>query len=117
MANAVAAELDLATDQLALGDGHDERVDARVSERAIDHGLECRGVIDGVVGNQETARHQSGNDRVVTGAVDLLFGVEEAERDVTELIHEGEEVPLDETNDVCLLYTSPSPRDRTRSRM
>ena len=26
-------------------------------------------------------------------------------------------VSLDSTDDVCLLYTSPSPRDRTRSRM
>ena len=25
--------------------------------------------------------------------------------------------PLHDTNDNCLLYTSPSPRDRTRSRM
>ena len=27
------------------------------------------------------------------------------------------DVPLDEGSQTCLLYTSPSPRDRTRSRM
>ena len=26
-------------------------------------------------------------------------------------------IPLDEEGKICLLYTSPSPRDRTRSRM
>ena len=32
-------------------------------------------------------------------------------------ISETLDLPLDQTHPTCLLYTSPSPRDRTRSRM
>ena len=34
-----------------------------------------------------------------------------------ELSSNLDSVPLNENNTCCLLYTSPSPRDRTRSRM
>ena len=33
------------------------------------------------------------------------------------MLHGSETWPVRKENEVCLLYTSPSPRDRTRSRM
>ena len=64
-----------------------------------------------------------GNDRYVTpGDTDLILDTVcwescEACAAVVEGCTDSAATNYDETATVCLLYTSPSPRDRTRSRM
>ena len=47
----------------------------------------------------------------------LLLADEVTRRDTTSAARKAKAAGLDERMRLCLLYTSPSPRDRTRSRM
>ena len=49
---------------------------------------------------------------IIEALDDMSFAIEELEEQQEEIFEE-----LDEINEVCLLYTSPSPRDRQKSRM
>ena len=54
--------------------------------------------------------HLTGDMHAVTAAHNLCSAMLDAH------LYHGNETGID-TNNICLLYTSPSPRDRTRSRM
>ena len=93
---------------IQLHPGHLEHFDEAQFNKAIDAGIigMCRGW---------------NNDR----GVPVIFRYEVTIGDIVMVSHRGNKVLVEVISDVyennrvqdCLLYTSPSPRDRTRSRM
>ena len=46
-----------------------------------------------------------------------VTGVTYGLQQLSEVVHRGQSIYGEKSGETCLLYTSPSPRDRTRSRM
>ncbi len=48
--------------QLTLADGDYQRIDALIGECSVEQRLESRGMVYGIIGNQQAAGHQAGNN-------------------------------------------------------
>ena len=75
----------------------------------------------GYAGSQPAPAPQAGNPYAAFGHADDKPSFEEAAKKISELDpitqYIADSTPFKIAQTACLLYTSPSPRDRTRSRM
>ena len=69
-------------------------------EGAVEHGGEEVVEVDGVVGDEDAAGDEAGDDEFVAVGVDVFFGVEEAEGDIGEVGEMGAGVGVDEVDGV-----------------
>ena len=73
-------------------------------------GLEVENVVDAMLQGSSTSwQMENRADKMLAGEYDFGFS--------TALMRKDIGLVLEEASSICLLYTSPSPRDRTRSRM
>ena len=69
-------------DKLTLADGHNEGIHAVIREGSLEQWAECLLVVYGVVGNKDASGDHAGNHGLVARRIDLLLGIQEAERQV-----------------------------------
>src|ERR1035438_7820690 len=67
--------------QLSFANRNDKSVNSLVFQRSIEHGPQCRFMIDRVVCDKKAARHHNRYHCLITTGIDFLLGIEKAEGD------------------------------------
>ena len=112
--------LDVVVHVHQVADGADIIGDVGIAVDGVLDGAACHGKVDhvhGAVVVEHSVDQAAGKGIAAAHAIQNVKGIELALKGVAVVPHKGLEAVLAAAVGICLLYTSPSPRDPKTSRM